>query len=47
MRVVEASELIAADVFTAFEQTHQRITFGDVQRLRVAAYVAPHARGGR
>ena len=32
MRVIEASELIAADLFSAFEQARQRITFSDVQR---------------
>ena len=32
MRVIEASELIAADVFTHAEKNRQRITFGDVER---------------
>lgn len=32
MRVVEAAELIAADVFKNADQTRQCITFGDVQR---------------
>ena len=41
-RVTEASELIAADVFTAFEKTRQRITFGDVERY--LAQLANHSR---
>ena len=32
MRVIEASELIAADVFTAAEQARARLTFSDVER---------------
>ena len=42
MRVIEASELIAADVFTAAEKTRQRITFGDVERY--LAQLANHPR---
>ena len=41
-RVTEASELIAADVFTAFEKSRQRITFGDVERY--LAQLANHSR---
>ena len=32
VRVIEAVELVAADVFNLAEQTRQRITFGDVER---------------
>ncbi len=32
VRVIECAELLAADLFTAAEQTHARITFGDVER---------------
>ena len=32
MRVVEASELVAADLFTLAEKTRTRITLGDVER---------------
>ena len=42
MRVIEASELIAADLFSAFEQARQRITFSDVQRH--LAQLAGHPR---
>ena len=30
--MIEASELIAGDVFSIAEQARQRITFGDVER---------------
>ena len=43
MRVVEASELIAADVFQSAEKTRARITFGDVQRY--LAQLAGHHPG--
>ena len=31
VRVIECAELLAADLFTAAEQTRARITFGDVE----------------
>ena len=42
MRVIEAVELIAADVFTLAEQTRQQLTFGDVERH--LAQLASHPR---
>jgi uncharacterized protein YwbE len=43
VRVVEASELIAADLFADADQTRERITFGDVERH--LAQLASHPRG--
>ena len=43
MRVVEASELIAADLFRSADKTRYRITFGDVEKY--LAQLANHPRG--
>ena len=40
MRVIEAVELVAYDVFNLAEQTRQRVTFGDVERY--LAQLASH-----
>jgi hypothetical protein len=43
VRVVEASELIAADLFKIADETRYRITFGDVEKY--LAQLANHPRG--
>ena len=43
MRVVEAAELIAADLFKGADQNRYRITFGDVERH--LAQLADHVPG--
>ena len=42
VRVIEASELIAADVFKLADQTRTRITFGDVERHLAQLANHPH-----
>ena len=42
VRVIEASELIAADLFKNAEQSRLRITYGDVERY--LAQLASHPR---
>jgi hypothetical protein len=42
VRVIEAVELIAADVFSAFEKNRQRITFGGVERYLSQLAGHPH-----
>ena len=43
VRVIEASELIAADLFKSADQNRYRITFGDVERH--LAMLASHHHG--
>ena len=42
MRVIEASELIAADLFKNADQTRYRITYGDVRRHLVQLATGIH-----